>query len=243
MARLRHLATLCLCAAAACAHADPGYYVVTAYDNAGQRSIDFRYWSVALPGRAHANWPEVGLGYGVNSRWYTEVYASYITSSEPTHLDTLNWQNDVLLTQGQWPFDLALHLNLSRYRGSESGTVVEAGPVFQTDAWRTQFNFNLFFQREFGSEDASGHTDLNYQWQVRHRWSRPLQFGAQGFGEIGRWDRWPAADRQSHRAGPALFGSVDTGAGQVLQYQVAYLWGRIYGRSGNMLTLRTQLVF
>lgn len=225
------------------ARADPGYYVVTAYDNAGQRSIDFRYWTVALPHSAHVVWPEIGFGYGVNSRWYTELYASYITSSQmPTQLSTMNWQNEVLLTQGEWPFDLALHLKLSQYHGSENGYIAEYGPVFQTDVGRTQLNANFFFKREFGTDDA-GPTELDYQWQIRHRWRPVFQFGAQGFGEIGTWNHWPGAAQQSHRAGPAVFGTLDLGQNQALLYQAAYLWGRVYGRSGNMLTVRTQYVF
>ena len=62
-----------LAAAAASAAADPGYYVVTAYDNEGQRSIDLRYWTVKKPNQPAKLWPEIGVGYGVTSRWHTEL--------------------------------------------------------------------------------------------------------------------------------------------------------------------------
>ena len=42
--------SLMLLGCSAAAWADPGYYVVTAYDNEGQRTIDFRYWSVHAKG-------------------------------------------------------------------------------------------------------------------------------------------------------------------------------------------------
>jgi hypothetical protein len=42
---LKLLAVAALLAVGA-ARADPGYYVVTAYDNEGQRAVDLRYWSV-----------------------------------------------------------------------------------------------------------------------------------------------------------------------------------------------------
>jgi hypothetical protein len=29
--------------------ADPGYYVVTVYDNEGQRSVEYRHWTVSRP--------------------------------------------------------------------------------------------------------------------------------------------------------------------------------------------------
>lgn len=47
--------------------ADPGYYVVT-YDNEGLRTVDLRYWTVKLGRQSEVLWPEVGLGWGVNSR-------------------------------------------------------------------------------------------------------------------------------------------------------------------------------
>ena len=98
-----------IAAAAAAARADPGYYVVTAYDNEGQRTIDLRYWTVKKPGKAATLWPEVGVGYGVTSRWHTELLASFIgTADTATRLDDWQWQNDLLLTQGQYPFDLAI---------------------------------------------------------------------------------------------------------------------------------------
>lgn len=97
------LRVLCIPAtlAGGAALAEPGYYVVTAYSDPGEMTIDFRYWTVASRGSALTKWPEVGLGWNVNARWYTEVIASWITASDtPTTLSSWNWQNDVLLTQG-----------------------------------------------------------------------------------------------------------------------------------------------
>jgi hypothetical protein len=62
--------------ASASALADPGYYLVTVYDNQGQANVDFRYWTVKNKGRGEVIWPEIGVGYGVTSRWHTGVLAS-----------------------------------------------------------------------------------------------------------------------------------------------------------------------
>lgn len=224
------------------AGAEPGYYVVTVYDNPGVKSADFRYWTVKAPGSTEVSWPEVGFGWNVNGRWYTEVLASYIGSSEfATHLDTLNWQNDVLLTQGQYPFDLAIHTQLVRPQHPASGYSLEFGPALQTDIGRTQLNLNVFFERGFGSLSAQP-TELNYQWQVRHRWTRWLHVGAQGFGEVGPWDHWLPRDAQSHRAGPALFGSVPVGPGTI-GWQASYLFGKTYGQRGHMFSTRVKYEF
>ena len=219
---------------------DPGYYVVTVYDNPGIRTLDFRYWTVRVPGSSAVAWPELGFGWNVTGRWYSELLASYIGSSDTaTRLDTLSWQNDLLLTQGQYPLDVALHTLLVKPQGDEGGYSLEFGPVLQTDVGRTQLNFNLFVERGFGEQAEYG-TQMKYQWQVRHRLVPWLHLGAQGFGELGQWDDW--SSKPSHRAGPALFGSVRT-AGGTLGWQAAYLWGKVYGTRADMFTMRVKFEF
>lgn len=234
------LAPLLLCAPAM---AEPGYYLVTVYGNAGEKSIDYRYWTVKFPNQIETIWPELGIGYGVTERWYTEVFASYIgTSKSDLTLDTWNWQNDFQITQGQYPFDLALHTNIARAHDQDGGYTLEIGPAFQTDVGRVQLNGNVFLERNYRVEDA-GTSQLKYQWQTKYRWKPLLQFGLQGFGELGDWDHWAARNRQSHRAGPAFFGSYAIDSSTTIKYQAAYLTGSIYGTHGNMLTARLQLVF
>jgi hypothetical protein len=241
---VRPLACAVACAAAwTPTLADPGYYVVTAYDNEGQRSVDLRYWTVKLPQMPEVIWPEFGVGYGVTSRWTTELYASWVGSSQfATRLSTLNWQNDLLLTQGEWPIDVAVHTDLISNRMPSGGGAIEWGPVLQTDVGRTQLNGNVFFENGWGGF-APAAPQMKYQWQVRHRWRPALHFGLQGFGEVGPWDRWLPHDQQSHRAGPALFSTVALGDRQFLHVQAAYLLGSVYGRGGHMFTARAQLAF
>lgn len=235
---------LALAAALACATAcaDPGYYVVTVYDDPGVRTLDFRYWTVKRAGRHARIWPELGLGWNVNGRWFTEVLASWEgQSGRATRLSTLNWRNDVLLTQGQYPVDVALHTLIVRSQEDSPEHAFEFGPALQTDFGRTQVNANVFFERTSGA-GASKPTQMKYQWQARHRWRPWLQFGAQGFGELGAWDHWAERDAQSHRAGPALFGSVPVGSNS-LGWQMAYLTGSTYARHGKMFTMRVKLDF
>ena len=224
------------------AMADPGYYVVTVYDDPGIKTIDFRYWTVAHRGSPTVTWPEVGLGWNITRAWYSEVFASYIgSSSSATKLSTLNWQNDILLTHGQYPFDLAIHTQLVETQNTDSGRTIEIGPVVQTEIGRTQINANLFFERGFGSE-ATSPTQLKYQWQLRHHWQPNLHFGAQGFGELGPWEHWAPQKAQSHRLGPALFGQLPMASG-TLAWQAAYLIGSTYSRNGSMLTMRVKYLF
>jgi hypothetical protein len=233
-------AALCLLSGAALA--DPGYYVVTVYDDPGLRTVDFRYWTVKPNGDTEVVWPEVGLAWNVNGRWTTELLASWIGSSQSaTKLSTLNWQNDFLLTRGQYPFDLALHTLLVRPQNPAAGSAIEIGPVFQTDIGRTQLNFNVFLERGYGAA-YEGPTEMKLQWQVRHRWRPGLHLGLQGFGEVGTWDDWSRHAEQSHRAGPAVFGSTGDGPGS-LGWQAAYLVGKTYGQRGHMFSMRVKWDF
>ena len=229
--------------AATAAHAEPGYYLVQAYDNAGEKAVDVRYWTVKPNGATAVIWPEIGFAYGVNSRWTTELYASWVgTWDDGTRLDTLNWQNDVLLTQGERPYDLALHTNLLVSRDRAMGDLFEFGPALQTDFGRTQVNANVFFERSFHGQ-ARPDTKLQYQWQAKYRWRPGLHLGVQGFGELGTWDDWTSRGRQSHRAGPALSGTWRLAEGQALKYEASILKGSTYGRQGSMFSMRLRWTY
>lgn len=222
--------------------ADPGYYVVTVYSEPGVRTVELRHWSFKQRGSPAVLWPEVGVGWNVNSRWHTHLLASGIGSSDmATRLSTLQWQNDVLLTQGEWPFDLALHTLYTQARAAWDEHAFQFGPVLQTDVGRTQLNANVFWERSFGTL-AHRPLQLKYQWQVRHRWRPWLHVGAQGFGELGDWNHWADRDAQSHRAGPALFGTVSLGS-RSLGWQAAYLVGSTYAQHGRLFSLRVKLDF
>jgi hypothetical protein len=236
------VAALALLAACPLAQADPGYYVVTTYSDPGVRTIDLRYWTVKLGQRPEVIWPELGIGYGVNSRWTTELFVSWEGSSqEAVRISSWNWQNDVLLTQGEWPVDLALHGQLIRVV-DERAYAFEFGPVLQTDFGRLQVNANLFLDHGW-HQDAPKPSQLKYQWQLRYRALPGLHFGAQGFGELGPWNDTLAGSRQSRRAGPALFGTLPLGDGAEFHLQAAMLYGKVYGRDARMFTLRAHTTF
>jgi hypothetical protein len=227
----------------AAAWADPGYYVVTPYPTEGVRTVDFRYWTVKPDGWGEVVWPELGFGWGVTSRWTTELFMSWIGSSTmATAPSSLNWQNDYLLTQGERPYDLAVHTQLISDREYKGEYAFEIGPVWQTDIGRTQLNANLFLARGIHTSEPTI-TQLKYQWQVRHRWQRGLHFGLQGFGELGRWNHWDAASAQSHRAGPAVFSTWYLSEHEAIHLQAAWLVGKVYATRGHMFTLRAHYDF
>ena len=245
----------CLLLTSLAGHAEPGYYLVSTYENEGEKTVDFKYWSLKIPGDPIIRSPEIGLGYGVTKRWYTELYLSYLKPvAQDAKLTDVTWQNDVLLTQGQYPFDLALHTSIKKYRDpgfageveyfdQRRGYNVTFGPVLQTEVGRTQFNANLLFDRNYRAAQAS-RLQMNYQWQVKYRLMPALHVGVQGFGELGDYDHWAPRDQQSHRAGPMIAGSVPLGTtGQSLRYDASYLTGSIFTEHANVFSLRVQYAF
>lgn len=236
-------------------HAEPGYYLVSTYENEGEKTVDFKYWSVKIPGDPIIRSPEIGFGYGVTKRWYTELYLTYLKpEGQGAKMVDVTWQNDFLLTQGQFPFDLALHTSVKKYRNpgfageveyfdQSRGYNLSFGPVLQTDIGRTQLNANVLFDRNYRT-GHDGRLQMNYQWQVKYRLLPALHVGVQGFGELGDYDHWAARDRQSHRAGPMIAGSVPLGsAGQTLKYDASYLTGSIFAEHANVFSMRVQYVF
>jgi hypothetical protein len=224
-------------------HADPGYYVVTPYDNEGLHWVDLRYWTVQQHGGTQVVWPEVGLGWGIGSRWSTELFVSWEGSrTEAVRPGTLNWQNDLLLTQGELPLDIALHTQWIREVDAPNPRTLEWGPVLQTDIGRTQLNLNFVFARALDGPRQST-TDLKYQWQIRHRAWTGAHLGLQGFGELGTWNDTSPRSRQSHRAGPAVFGTWRLHDRQAIKLQAAWLVGRTYGRNGDMFSVRSTFEF
>jgi hypothetical protein len=242
MKKILLLTSLALCAQQAAAQST-GYYLVTTYPDEGQRTVDFKYWNAKPDGRAPRSAPEIGFGYNVNSRWFTEVMAEWFQLSPGSnHLSAIEWQNDFMLTQGQYPLDLALHSKIDRAQDGSGAMGLEFGPVMQTEFGRTQLNLNLFFERHYRTGEPEP-MQMKYQWQVKYRWIEKLQFGVQGFGEMGEWDHWLPRGQQSHRAGPALLGTWDLGGGHAWKYESAYLVGENSARNARSVTMRVQYVF
>jgi hypothetical protein len=225
------------------AHADPGYYLIAPYDHAGVTTAELRYWTVKPRGGAERVWPEIAISRGLTSRWTTLLLGSFIGQADlRTRLSLASWQNNWLLTQGEWPIDLALHTNLIVDAERSAGRTLEWGPVLQGDIGRTRWNANLLFERRF-STDAPRPTALKYQWRLHHRWLPGWQAGLLGFGELGDWNDWVPRARQSHRAGPSLSAELPLASGRTLQFDAGVLFGSTYAQHGRMVTLRVAASF
>jgi len=229
---LRGLLSLLLVLAGA-AHANPGYYLITPYSQPGEWDLDTRLWSVSMRGGSTAYWPEIGLRYGVNSRWTSELLASFEGPRlDDQALDSWNWQNEILLTQGELPFDLAIHLQL--IHSPDDGKLMQWGAVWQTELGLTRVNFNLVFEHQYQA-GAQG-TQLKYQWQALHPVAQGVRLGVLGFGELGSWDHW--SSHPSNRAGPSFAVALPRG-----ELQASYLFGKAFGARAEMFTAHLSVAF
>lgn len=229
------------------AQAGSGYYLVSIYENEGEKTIDFKSWSSFPENQATSTVPELGLSYMPNKTWYTEVYVSWAKRGASSLANSAwTWQNDFLLTHGQYPVDLALHTSLNKNADSSRGVDFEFGPVMQTEFGRIQTNANVFLERTYRVTPAS-RMQMKYQWQGKYRLRPELEFGLQGFGELGDWDNWSPRARQSHRAGPMVSGSFRLGnatdSKQVIEYEASYVMGKLNTRHAGVFSMRLQYAF
>jgi len=233
----------CAMGLALSAHADPGYRLVPAYADDARNTIDYRTWTVSLSDTPQMGWSGGGVGLGLTGRWYSELNSSFSGSNQAVaRPKTLNWQNNFLVAQGPYDINVALHTNLASSPMGTDRNTLAFGPMLQTELGRIQLNTNLIFERPLGL-DAGQPTQLKYQWQTQYRWRPALQFGLQGFGELGDWNHWADSGQQSHRWGPTLSGGWALTDNQRLEYQATYLRGKIYGLQGDVLSLRLQYLY
>lgn len=221
--------------------ADAQDSIFTTYTENGLRQVEFKLGSIGQSGQASQSAATLGIGHGLTDRWFSEIYVSYVRSgSEAIGFDSAALQNTFVLSEGQYPVDIGLYTEVEYEQDRSAGYRLTFGPLMQAEAGLTKINFNLLFQRNYLA-DFSTPMQLGYQWQVKHHWNAPIDFGIQGFGELGQWDRWAPQSQQSHRLGPALFGKIILGEHQVINYNAAVLFDVL--DQTHATTLRMQIVY
>jgi hypothetical protein len=176
------------------------------------------------------------VGYGVTSRWFTELAVFYSRApGQGGQIEEFKSENIFLLNEpGKHWLDVGLIAEVVHNR-AEGLNELEFGPLFQTQVGREQFNLNFELARQLvnGAE-----TKLGYAWQWKHRGDPALEFGLQGFGDLGA-----LGDLGRHQAklGPALFGSMRLPSGHKIKYDGAVLAGITAGAPDT--TVRFQLEY
>jgi hypothetical protein len=77
----------------------------------------------------------------------------------------------------------------------------------------------------------------------RRRWQQTLEFGAQGLGDLGRWNHFSPTSEQGHRLGPALFGKWHLGGADAIVWNAALLFGATSGSLNRNFRLQVEYEF
>jgi hypothetical protein len=212
------------------AHAGPSDYVATPTVETGEFEVDFKAGSARLGDGNRATAQSLGLGYGVNSFWFTEFYAKWHGASDGSiagghSFDAFEWENRFQLTEtGKYPVDVGFLLEIERPRDHDEGLEVVWGPLLQAEFGRVLGNLNLLVEKNYRAATAAP-ASLTYQWQLRAPVAERIELGVQGFGNLGRWDKWAPHAEQEHSLGPAVFGKLNLGDHQAIKYNAGWLVG------------------
>lgn len=243
MPRLRPVALAALALAAQHAGAGPADYVFTPTVTKGERELDFKYGAASKTGEPSLQAASLGLGYGATDWWFTEFYAIGEREGNASRFDAFEWENKFQLTEtGKYPVDLGLIIEIERPRDHAEGYEWRYGPLLQAEADQMQFNLNPLLTSITRASEGNG-TYFGYQWQVKYRWREALEFGAQGFGDLGRWNHFSPTSEQDHRLGPALFGKWRLGGAEAIVWNAALLFGATSGSPNRNFRLQVEYEF
>lgn len=226
--------------------AGPADYVYTPTVEYGEREVDFKYGSFRQKDGTLAQGASIGVGYAANEYWFTEIYLKQEQiGSQIANL--AEWENKFQLTEtGKYPVDVGLITELEAPLSSNAPWELKLGPLLQTEFGSLQLNGNLLFERAFGKADESGvpySTNFSYQWQAKYRWQPVLEFGLQGFGEMGKWNDWNRQADQIHRIGPAIFGKFGLGGRRAIRYNAAWLLGASSAAPNHTFRMQVEYEF
>lgn len=220
------IATPFFLSAALCApqaFADPADYIHLPKVDYGEVELGIKSGSIKPTGERRESALALGIGYGFTRYWMAEIYALVNRNDGTNQLYSFEWENTFQLTPtGRYIVDLGFLTELERPRDRTEGYELTFGPLFQMMIGKVQVNTNILFERRYRTAQG-GPMEIGYQFQGKYNGYPDFQFGIQGFGDMGRWDKWAPKSRQSHRFGPAMIGKFSLGDDMDIQYNAAYL--------------------
>src|SRR5258708_4158872 len=189
-------------------------------------------------GEAH----NFAIGRGFTDYWFSELYSVYAKGPGASFKhDSFEWENLFQLSeQGKYWADFGL---LTEYESTDHGpNEIAVGPIIEKTIDRWVGTLNLFFERQVGSEAASG-TTFAYAARVKYLLHPQFEPAVEVFGEPGRINRFGAYNEQGHWAGPAFYGQVGLGGTSKLLYSAAVLFGETSVSSDNRAIVRLEYEF
>ena len=223
--------------------AGPADYVYVPTVEAGEREIDFKYGAASKKNEPTQQAASLGFGYGANDWWFTEFYVKGERAGASSRFDAIEWENKFQLTEtGKYPLDTGFIVELERPQDRSEGYELRLGPLFQGEVDRLQLNFNPLLTNISSAAEGNG-SYFGYQWQLKYRWQQAFEFGAQGFGDMGRWNHAAPTSEQSHRLGPAIFGKQSLSGGEAIVWNAALLFGLTSGSPNTNFRLQVEYEF
>ena len=236
-------AVLCLLSCAAlpmAARADSADYVHTPRVEAGETEIGVKYGAFRPSGRSRESAAAVGIGHGMTPWWSSEIYLLF---QGGTALEAFEWENTFsMLDEDESALGVAAGfiIELQRSRDRSEGDELVFGPLLEKHLGKLRLNLNLLLSRERRSGSA-GPLELGYQFQARHGFLPSADIGMQAFGAMGKWNAWAPRTEQSHKLGPAVFGTFTLGGKYRIHYDAALLFEAANRQKGR--TFRTALSY
>lgn len=220
------MASLCLLFGTS-AWAGPNATVYTPTVIYGEREIDFKAGVQRNRDGSSKAAHTLGFGFTPTTWWFTEIEGEFVRApGKSSEFEAWAWENRFALTEpGQYPIDLGLFLEIERPDDRAEGYELIFGPMLQAERGKFQGNFNVFFEKKHLRSDQPSETELEYQVQLKYRHSEQLEWGLQGFGNVGEWDHWKDASEQEFKVGPALFGKFRVGGQHAIEWNAAVLRG------------------
>lgn len=240
----RALVALCPLLVPAMLRAAPNDYVLTPIVEQGEKEIDFKSGVEQRKDMSSGTATSLGFGLGATSWWFTELYGKWKRDpGQSNAFDAVEWENRFQLTEtGKYPVDVGFLLEIEHPKDRSEGYELTYGPLFQAEWGSVQGNLNLLWQKHVRASEPF-ETELHYQVQLKYRSSEQFEWGAQGFGSLGRWDKWAPSSEQEHKFGPAIFGKIKTGTRQAIRYNAAILFGTNNASPRTTFRLQTEYEF
>ena len=220
-------------------------YVYTPAVTEGEKEIDFKIGTAKARDGTRTSATTLGLGYGVNSFWFTEVYfKAKRETPDSLRYDALEWENKFQLTEtGKYPVDVGFIVEIERPKDRSEGYELRFGPLFQTELTQSVVaNLNILFGKNYRTTTPAP-MELGYQWQLKYRWMPQFEVGAQGFGRLGPVRNWLPGDQQEHKLGPAVFGKIRLEGRRAIYYNAAWLVGANSNTARNTFRLQAEYEF
>ena len=226
------LAAISTCLIPAQAHATKKVYAP--YVEQGELELEYRGgYDIDDDNDVDGAWKQkVGVGYGVNSFWFTEVYGEVEKEGEngaDSEFSAIEWENKFQLTQrGQYWLDLGLLTELE-YNTAGGADKAEVAILLAKDTGKFTHLANLVAERQFG-EDSEDATEFGASWSSRYRYNAAFEPGFEIHSEFGRLDDGSSFSEEDHRIGPVFYGKIGS-----VKYDVGYLVGVSNGAPDGMV--------